>query len=174
MKKLIVLASILAIMTSLSGCKSGPQAHEAPPVIAEKNKSVFVDMVYDPALLITYDDKQGVIEDLQSRLHAMGYGIATSQDRADIILKITITDLVLAPRNKRLLSRMSFGLVKDEAYMTYTASFVDSRTFDEIAAREGRVKLKKYFPSAEEIKAKFLSEMKDDVLTFMSESSAFK
>ena len=95
MKKIIVLASILVIMMGLAGCKSGPQEIAAPPVAPEKNKSVFVEMIYDPAFLITYDEKTGVIEGLQSRLHAMGYGIATTQDRADMIIRITIDDLVL-------------------------------------------------------------------------------
>jgi hypothetical protein len=173
MKKIIVLVSTFVIMMSLSGCKSGPQEIAAPPVAPEKNKSVFVDVVYDPAFLITYDEKQGVIEDLQSRLHAMGFGLATSQDRADMILKITIDDLLLAERNERLMTRTTFGLVKDGAYMTYTASFIDNGTFDEITSKKGRVKTTRFFPTPEEIKAKFFSEMEDDILSFMSESTAF-
>ncbi len=173
MKKIIVLVSMLIVMMGLSACKSGPQEIGAPPAAPEKNKSISIEMVYDPALLITYEEKTGVIEDLQSRLHAMGFGVATSQDRADIILKITVNDLLLAPRNKRLMARTTFGLVKDEAYMTYSASFIDNRTFDEIASRNGRVKTTKFFPSHEEIKAKFFSEMEDDILSFMSESTLF-
>jgi hypothetical protein len=173
MKKIIVCISILFVMTGLSGCKSGPQEMAAPPTAPEKNKSIFIEMGYDPALLITYDEKTGVIEDLQSRLHAMGFGVATSEDRADIILKITVNELELATRNKRLTARTTFGLVNNEAYMTYTASFIDNRTFDEIASTNDRVETTKFFPSSEEIKARFFTKMEDGIVSFMSESTLF-
>jgi hypothetical protein len=176
MKKISIFISVISVLLiaiSLPSCKSGPQAYVPPPVSPEKYRSVFVDMVYDPILLVTNDEKLSVVEDLQSRLHAMGFAIATSPDRADMILTVTIDDLVLVRRNERLMARGTFGLVRDAASMSYTASFVDNRTLDVITSKKGALKTTKYFPSKERIKEKFLSEMKDEILEFVSESKAF-
>ena len=173
MKKISILIFVLFAVVSIMSCKSGPEVYTSPPVSPAKYKSVFVDFVYDPVLLITQDEKTGVIEDMQSRLHAMGFSIATIQDRADMILTITIDELTLVRRNDRLMARSTFGLVKDAASMAYTASFVDNKTLDEITSKKGTVKTTKYFPSKEEIRAKFLSEMEDEIVTFISESKAF-
>jgi hypothetical protein len=173
MKKISVILSVLFAVVSLSGCKSGPQAYVPPPVSTAKYKSVFVDMVYDPILLITYDEKTNAVEDLQSRLHGMGFGVATSPDRADMIITITVDELVLVRRNDRLMARSTFGLVKDGASMTYTTSFVDSRTLDEITSTKSVLRTTRYFPSKEKIKSKFFSEMEDEILQFISESKAF-
>jgi hypothetical protein len=173
MKKISIVLSILFVVAGLSSCKSGPHVYTPPPVSPAKYKTIFVDVVYDPILLITQDEKTRVIEDLQSRLHTMGFGISTSQDRADMLLTITINELVLVRRNERLMARTTFGLAKDAAFMAYTASFVDNRTLDEIISKKGELKTTKYFPSKEEIKAKFLSEMEDEILEFISESKAF-
>jgi hypothetical protein len=173
MKKIIVFASILFVMASLSGCKSGPHVYAPPPVTPEKYKTVFIDLIYDPILLITYDEKVRVVEDLQSRLNGMGFGIATTQDRADMALIITIDKLELPGRNERLMARSTFGLVKDAALMAYTASFVNSRTLDEIGLKKGTLKTTKYFPSQEEIRAILFSDMEDEILKFVSESKNF-
>ncbi len=90
-----------------------------------------------------------------------------------MILTVTVDDLVLVRRNERLVARGTFGLVRDAASMSYTASFVDNRTLDEITAKKGVLKTTKYFPSKERIKEKFFSEMKDEILEFVSESKAF-
>jgi hypothetical protein len=173
MKKISVLVSVLFVIVGLLGCKSGPQAYVAPPVSPEKYKTVYIDLAYDPILLITNDEKIRVIEDLQSRLHGMGFGMATTQDRADMILTITIDELVLVRRNDRLVARSTFGLVKDAASMAYTASFVDSRTLDEITSKKGTMKTTKYFLSKEKIRARFFSEMEEEILEFVSESKTF-
>ncbi len=173
MKKIIVFVSVLSAVVTLFGCKSGPQVYAPPPVTPEKYKTVFIDVVYDPILLITQDEKVRVVEDLQSRLNRMGFGIATSQDRADMILTVSIDELGLVHRNERLMARTTFGLVKDAAFMAYTASFVDSRTLDEITSKKGTLKTTKYFPSQEQIKAILFSEMEDEILKFVSESKAF-
>jgi hypothetical protein len=173
MKKIIVFASILFVMASLSGCKSGPNVYAPPSVTPEKYKTVFIDLVYDPILLITHDEKIHVVEDLQSRLNGMGFGIATSQDRADMVLTITINELKLPTRGGRLMARTTFGLVKDAAFMAYTASFVDNRTQDEITSNKGRLKTTKYFPTQEEIRAILFSKMEDEILKFVSKSKAF-
>lgn len=173
MKKIIILVSIVIAVGVLSGCKSGPQAYLPPPESPYKYKTVFVDMVYDPIMLITHNEKLEVVGDLQSRMYGMGFGIATSPDRADMILTVTIDELSLVRRNDRLMARSTFGLVKDAASMVYTASFVDSRTLDEITSRKGTLTTTKYFPSKERIKEMFFSEMKDEILIFISESEIF-
>jgi len=173
MKKISISICVLFAVICVMSCKSGPQVYTPPPVSPAKYKSVFVDFVYDPILLITQDEKTRVVEDMQSRLHAMGFNLATVQDRADMILTITIDELILVRRNDRLMARSTFGLVKDAASMAYTASFVDNKTLDEITSKKGTLKTTKYFPSKEEIKGKFFSEMEDEILTFISESKVF-
>jgi len=173
MKKISMVVSILIIIAGLLSCKSGPNVYTPPSVSPAKYKTIFVDFVYDPILLITQDEKTRVTEDLQSRLNTMGFGISTSRDRADMLLTITIDELELARRNERLVARTTFGLARDAAFMAYTASFVDNRTLDEIVSTKGELKTTKYFPSKDEIKAKFLSDMEDEILEFISESKAF-
>jgi hypothetical protein len=173
MKKINVLISFCIVVAVLSGCKSGPQAYVPPPQSPEKFKTVYVDMVYDPIMLITHSEKLEVVGDLQSRMHGMGFGIATTPDRADVILTVTIDELSLVRRNDRLVARGTFGLVKDAATMAYTASFVDSQTLDEITSRKGALKTTKYFPSKERIKETFFAEMNDEILMFVSESEVF-
>jgi hypothetical protein len=173
MKKIVVFLVVMFLFAVLSGCRSGPNIYVPPPVSAQKYKSVYIDVVYDPVLLVTYEDKKGIIEDLQSRIHAMGFDVSMFPDRADMTLKITINELILADRGGRLMSRATFGLTKNQALMIYTASFVDTKTSDEITSTTNELRTKKYFPSKEEIKAKFFSQMKDEILEFMSASKAF-
>ncbi|MBN2225455.1 MAG: hypothetical protein JW765_12320 [Deltaproteobacteria bacterium] len=173
MKRIIIVLSVLFIMVSISSCKSGPQVYAPPPVTPVKYRTVFIDFVYDPVFPVTHDERTRVVEDLQSRMNGMGFAISTSQDRADMLLTITIDDLELARRNDRLVARTTFGLAKDAAFMVYTASFVDNRTLDEIVSKNGKLKTTKYFPSKEEIKTTFFSEMEDEILEFISESKAF-
>ena len=173
MKKIIVLISFLFAVTVLLSCKSGPQGYAPTPVAPVKYKTVYIDMVYDPIMLITHDEKLGVVGDLQSRMAGMGFGISTSPDRADMVLTVTIDELSLVRRNDRLMARGTFGLVKDAASLVYTASFVDSRTFDEITSRKGTLRTTKYFPSKEKIKEQFFSEMKEEIVEFIYESKVF-
>jgi hypothetical protein len=174
MKKTIVVMSILFVIAAIAGCKSGPSSvYTPPPVSPAKYKTIFVDFVYDPIFLITQDEKTGVIEDLQSRLHAMGFAISTSRERADMLLTVTVDELELVRRNDRLVARTTFGLAKDAASMAYTASFVDNGTLDEIVSKKGRMKTSKYFPSKEKLKKKFLGEMEDEIIKFVSEYKGF-
>lgn len=173
MKKVSVCVSVFFMVVSLLGCSSGPETYAQPPVSSAEHGNIFIDMVYDPVLLITHDEKVLVVENLQARLHTMGFGIATSADRADMLLTVTVDELVLVDRNDRLMARTTFGLVKDAAYMAYTASFVDNKTLDEITVTKGEVKTSKYFPSKQKIKAKFFAEMEDEIVAYISESGVF-
>lgn len=173
MKKITIYVFVLVVLAGLLSCRSGPDTDGSPPVYTQKYGSVFIDMVYDPVMLITHNEKIQVVEELQSRLHALGFGIATSADRADILLTVTVDELVLADRNDRLVARGTFGLIKDPAYMTYTAAFVDNKTLDDIVVTTETVKTTKYFPSRDKIKAEFFAEMVDTIDTFISESTVF-
>ncbi len=173
MKKTIVVMSMLLIIAGSAGCKSAPSVYTPPPVSPAKYKTIFVDFVYDPIFLITQDEKTGVIEDLQSRLHAMGFAISTSRERADMLLTVTIDELDLVRRNDRLVARTTFGLAKDAASMAYTASFVDNATLEEIVSKKGRLRTSKYFPSKQKVKKKFFAEMEDEIVKFVSEYKGF-
>lgn len=173
MKKNVILASCVIFAIALSCCKSGPRAYAPPPVSPAKYKSVYVDVVYDPVLLVTHDDTEAIVKDLHSRLAAMGFVPSISSDHADMTLRITIDELDLTGREGRLLAGATFGLTKKKARMIYTASFVDNKTLDEITSVKHEFDSKKYFPSKEELKAKFIAEMKDQIVKFMSESKDF-
>jgi hypothetical protein len=90
-----------------------------------------------------------------------------------MILRITIEDLILSKRNKRLFARTSFGLAEGVSMMAYTASFVDGNTFDEIISTENELKTKLFFPSKEEVKEKFFTEMREEIVDFMTQNKVF-
>ena len=117
--------------------------------------------------------ERDVIEDLTKRMNDLGFLVTIKPERADMNLKINIDALVLPGRNERLKDRSTFGLTDGEAMMTYTAVFTDSRTFKEIAKKTETYKTSKYFPSKDELREKFFSQMKDDILKYMSQYGGF-
>ena len=173
MKKIALSLFLIFLVLTVAGCKSSPDIYLPTPINVAKYKNVYIDVIYDPLLLMTIEDKKGIIEDLTTYINAMGFYVGTEPENADMVLRITIEDLILSERNKRLFARTSFGLAAGESLMTYTASFVDGNTFEEIIANKGELKTKLYFPSKEEIKKKFFSEMREEIIDFMTQNKVF-
>ena len=173
MKKIAFCLLIIFLALSMAGCKSSSDLHLPAPIGVAKYKTVNIDVIYDPLLLVTIEDKKGIIEDLTPYVNAMGFGVIDDPDTADMILRITIDDLIISERNKRLFAGTSFGLTKGESLMIYTASFVDGNTFDEIISTENELKTKLFFPSKEEVKKKFFTEMREEIIDFMINNKVF-
>ena len=173
MKKIALSFLITLLVLSVAGCKSSPDIYLPAPINIAKYKNVYIDVIYDPLLLMTVKDKKGIIEDLTTYINAMGFYVGNEPESADMILRITIDDLILSERNKRLVARTSFGLTKGESWMMYTASFVDGNTFDEIISTKNELKTRLYFPSKEEVKEKFFTEMREEIIDFMKQNKVF-
>ncbi len=173
MKKIALPLLFTLLILSAAGCKSSPDIYLPAPVNVVNYKNVYIDVIYDPLLLMTIEDKKGIIEDLTTYINAMGFRVGTESEDADMILRITIDELILSERNKRLFARTSLGLAEGESLMKYTASFIDGNTFEEIIASEGEMKTKLFFPSREEVKKKFFSQMREEIIDFMTQNKVF-
>lgn len=173
MKKIVLFLLATFLILTAAGCKSSPDIYLPAPINVAKYKNVYIDVIYDPLLLMTIEDKKGIIEDFTTYINAMGFYVGTEPENADMILRITIEELILSERNKRLFARTSFGLAEGESLMIYTASFVDGNTFEEIIASKSELKTKLFFPSREEIKKNFFSEMREEIIDFMMQNKVF-
>lgn len=165
--------SIVILISAMMACKSTPKVYIPPPVNITTYQKIYIEFEYDPVFLMTVQDRKEIIKDLTSRINAMGFTITTTLERADMLLEITIDELLLTDRNERLTARASFGLAKNESLMIYTASFIDSKTYEEITSTGNTMKNRKFFPSKEEVKKIFFSQMKDEILEFMSKNKIF-
>ncbi|MBN1880946.1 MAG: hypothetical protein JW885_02125 [Deltaproteobacteria bacterium] len=171
---LIGMGALMILACTVIGCKSTPKpAYVAPPVNIATYKSVYLEVAYDPVLLVTVEDKKRLIANFSEYLTQAGFLVTMKPERADMIMKVSIDELILSDRNERLAKRITFGLKKGESLIVYSALFTDARTFQEITKTEGSAKAKGYFPSEQDIKDKFLTIMEQDIMEFMSSSSMF-
>jgi hypothetical protein len=173
MKKIGVFLFPLLLLAMVFGCKSGPEIYVPPPMNVVSYKTVSIEVVYDPLFLMTVEDSKNIVEELTAPLTAMGFTVTNSQEFSDMILRITIDELILSDRHERLFARTSFGLAEGESFMKYTASFIDVKTFEEIESTSGEFLIKKYFPSREEIKGEFFSSMQEEIITFIEGKKTF-
>jgi len=173
MKKNVITIALILFTLIFFSCRSTPEVYAPPKVSPAKYKILYIELDYNPEYLITVFNKRDVIEDLTKRINELGFLVTIKPERADMNLKINIDALVLPDRNERLKDKSTFGLAEGEAMMTYTAVFTDSRTFKEITIKTDTYKTSKYFPSKDELRKKFFSRMKDDILKYMSQYGGF-
>ena len=170
-----VLMGVMIILTcTMVGCKSAPEpAYMPPPVNIISYKSVYIEVTYDPAFLMTIDDNKRLIANFSEYLTEAGFLVTMKPERADMIMEVSIDELILSDRNERLAKRMTFGLKKGESIIIYSAHFTNAITFQEITKTEGSARAKNYFPTREKIKDDFFTIMEHDIMEFMASSSAF-
>ena len=173
MKKNVITIALILFTLIFFSCRSTPEVYAPPKVSPAKYKILYIELDYNPEYLITVFNKRDVIEDLTKRINELGFLVTIKPERADMNLKINIDALVLPGRNERLKDRTTFGLAEGEAMMIYTAVFTDSRSFKEITKKTDTYKTSKYFPSKDELREKFFSRMKDDILKYMSQYGGF-
>ena len=170
-----ILMGVLVILTcTVIGCKSTPEpAYMPPPANVTTYKSVYIEVTYDPILRVTMEDKKRLNTNFAEYLTEAGFLVTMKPERADMIMEVSIDELILSDRNERLAKRITFGLKKGESLIMYSALFTNASTFQEITKTEGSAKFKRYFPSQEEIKDDFFTIMEHDIMEFMASSSAF-
>ncbi|MBN1571922.1 MAG: hypothetical protein JW984_01860 [Deltaproteobacteria bacterium] len=173
MKKNAITVILVIFTLIFFGCRSTPKVYAPPKSSPVKYKIVYIEFEYSPEYLITVFDKRDIIDDLTKRINDLGFLVTIKPERADMTLKINIDALILPDRNARLKDRTTFGLAEGEAMMKYTAAFTDNKTFKDITETTETYKTSEFFPSKDELKEKFFSEMKDNILKFMSQYKGF-
>lgn len=173
MKKSVSCFLAVGILSIMIGCASVSDVYIPGSVSTKTYHSVYIDLTYDPTLLITVQEKKAIISDLTSRLGTMGFLVIKRVDEADMTLKINIDELLLSDRNDRLTASTTFGLAKGESLMTYTATCIDARTFAELAKISNTNTVKRYFPSMSEIKKEFFEKMKNEIVDMIYEAKTF-
>ena len=170
----LLLVSLAILTCAVIGCKSTPEpAYMPPPVNVTTYTSVYIEVTYDPAFLVTIENKKRLIANFSEYLTEAGFLVTMKPERADMIMEVSIDELILSDRNERLAKRITFGLKKGESLIIYSAHFTNAKTFQEITKTEGSAKVKRYFPSQEDIKDEFFTIMEHDIMEFMASSSAF-
>jgi len=170
----LLLVSLAILTCAVIGCKSTPEpAYMPPPVNVTTYTSVYIEVTYDPAFLVTIENKKRLIANFSEYLTEAGFLVTMKPERADMIMEVSIDELILSDRNERLANRITFGLKKGESLIIYSAHFTNAKTFQEITKTEGSAKVKRYFPSQEDIKDEFFTIMEHDIMEFMASSSAF-
>jgi|GEM_PF-2537276 len=172
----IIMGVLVIVMFAVIGCKSSPEpvpAYMPPAVHVTTYKTVYIEVSYDPELRVTVEDQKRLVANFSEYLNASGFTVTMMPERADMIMEVSIDELVLSDRNERLAKRITFGLKKGESLILYSAVFTNAVTFQEITKTEGSAKMKRYFPSEEEIKDKFFTIMEHDIMEFMASSSVF-
>jgi len=166
---------ILVIFTfTMIGCKSSPEPVYMPPTVSYTTyKTVYIDVTYDPTLPVTVENQKRLNDNFSEYLNQSGFVVTMKPERADMIMEVSIDELILSDRSERLAKRVTFGLSKGESLIMYTASFINAVTFQEITKTEGSAKVKRYFPSQEQIKDEFFTIIEQDIMEFMASSSAF-
>jgi hypothetical protein len=168
------MGALVVMMFALVGCKSSPEpVYMSPAVHVTTYKTVYIEVSYDPALRVTVEDKKRLLDNFSAYLTESGFTVTMKPERADMLMEVSIDELILSDRNERLAKRITFGLKKGESLILYSAVFTNAVTFQEITKTEGSAKAKRFFPSEEEIKDKFFTVMEEDIMEFMASSSAF-
>ena len=171
---LVCMGALMIFFCAMIGCKSTPEpAYVAPTVSVTTYNSVYLEVTYDPALLVTMEEKNRLVANFSEYLTQAGFLVTMVPERADMLMEVSIDELILSSRNERLAKRITFGLKKGESLIIYSALFTDAVTFREITRTEGRAKASRYLPSEEEIKDRFFTIMEHDIMEFMASSSAF-